>query len=99
MLAFTRASRKRRLTSLSLLNDGVPMTLNFDVTDILTGLVLLIVSIGARGLYALASHVRDQNGKIGKLNDWATYHEKLDAERLESIKANLDSIRKRLDAS
>lgn len=71
--------------------------MTLDLAAIFSGTAVAAIGALTRGAYVLVRHIREQNGRIGKIEQWQVLHEKLDDERCKTTNTALAGVRERLD--
>ena len=73
------------------------MNLTLDLNAILQGVAILLIGIGATGIFSIKKKVNQICTTLGKIETWQTGHEKIDDERHQESKNNIASIWARID--
>lgn len=77
------------------------MDLTINLNTVLQGVVILLIVGGFREGLAwfrtIDKKLNEQNGRLGKIEQWRIEHEKYSDERVGQIRKNVDAIWDRLD--
>ena len=72
------------------------MNFSIDLNTLLSGIILLVLGAGVKGLFVMKDGIARVHTKIGKVETWTEQHEKTDDYRFEAVAESLKTIEGRL---